>query len=541
MQKYHRHYSTRKTSQSSPIPGREQVMVKNRAGGYVFPVDDWTRLERFCVLGAEGGTYYCSEQKLVVENAQAVERCIQADGLRTVATILEISEGGRAPKNDAALFALAMCCGMGDLETRKTAFEVLPRVARISTHNFNFLTYVVSFRGWGRGLRDAESNWYNEKSVDQLAYQVVKYRQRGGWTHRDVLRLAHPVAVDEGHNEIFAWLTGKGEATHPLIQDFERVQNADTDREVVSILQDNESLPWETIPTQFLKSPRVWEALLPNLPMTAMIRNLGRMSSIELLQPMSDAARIIADKLRNQDYLRKARVHPLNLLVALKTYQQGHGMRGKLTWQPVAQIVDALDDAFYLSFGNVESTGKRTMLALDVSGSMTSSLAGMPLSCREGSSAMAMVTARTEPEHVFIIFSSAGESFMESDNDGGWGNSGVGTFDISPRERLDDIVSRTHGLLFGGTDCALPMIYAQQMGMEIDSFLIYTDNETWAGDIHPCQALTEYRQKSGIGAKLVTVGMTSDGFSIADPNDAGTLDCVGFSTSTPQLIADFVK
>ena len=50
------------------------------AGGYAFAVDDWTRLDRFLILGAEGGTYYASERTLTRENAQAVLRCLAADG-----------------------------------------------------------------------------------------------------------------------------------------------------------------------------------------------------------------------------------------------------------------------------------------------------------------------------------------------------------------------------------------------------------------------------------------------------------------------------
>lgn len=38
--------------------------------------------------------------------------------------------------------------------------------------------------------------------------------------------------------------------------------------------------------------------------------------------------------------------------------------------------------------------------------------------------------------------------------------------------------------------------------------------------------------------KLVVVGMVSNGFSIADPDDAGMLDVVGFDAAAPQVIAD---
>jgi 60 kDa SS-A/Ro ribonucleoprotein len=94
-------------------------------------------------------------------------------------------------------------------------------------------------------------------------------------------------------------------------------------------------------------------------------------------------------------------------------------------------------------------------------------------------------------------------------------------------------------LPMGGTDCALPMLYAMDQKLKVDVFCIYTDSETWAGEIQPVQALDQYRQKMGIPAKLVVVGMTSNGFSLADPSDSGMLDCVGFSTDTPTVISNF--
>jgi 60 kDa SS-A/Ro ribonucleoprotein len=40
---------------------------------------------------------------------------------------------------------------------------------------------------------------------------------------------------------------------------------------------------------------------------------------------------------------------------------------------------------------------------------------------------------------------------------------------------------------------------------------------------------------------MVVVAMVANEFSVADPNDAGQLDVVGFDTATPQLIADFAR
>jgi 60 kDa SS-A/Ro ribonucleoprotein len=262
------------------------------------------------------------------------------------------------------------------------------------------------------------------------------------------------------------------------------------------------------------------------------------MTEVGLLSPMStsDAERFVVSRLTDAEALRKARVHPLALLVALKTYAQGHGDKGKLKWNARQKIVDALDAAFYLSFKTLTPTGARTLLALDVSGSMTGpEIAGMPgITPRVGSAAMALVTAAVEPQHEIVAFTAGSHPSMHVGYP-----TGISPLAISPRMRLDDVMAKTTNLPFGGTDCALPMLWALENKVPVDVFCVYTDSETWAGKIHPVQALAKYRQKMGIGAKLVVIGMVSNGFTIADPNDAGMLDVVGFDTATPSIIADF--
>ncbi len=541
-------FNRKATPQSMPIPGAGQVA--NSAGGFSWALDDWKQLDRFLVLGTEGGTYYISERKLTIDNVKALTRCLQADGLRTVQRIVEISEAGRAPKNDPALFALALAASSDQADVRKAALSALPRVARTGTHLFHFMQFVDGQRGWGRSLRASVAAWYGDKSMDDLVYQSIKYRQRDGWTHRDALRLAHPKARSEVENAVYHWITqgwpDVGDEPHPdpqlvKIWAFEKHQLAKTEAEVTRLLAEY-ALPWEAVPSQWLASPRVWEVLLPHLPLTATLRNLGRLTSIGVLSWGAEDVGKVVERLTSAEALKAARLHPLAILTALKTYEQGHGDKGSLAWMPVLQIVEALDQAFYLSFGNVEPMGKRVMLALDVSGSMVGSrIAGMNLTAREGAAAMALVTANVEPNYLVTIFSSAGTRFMPSGGKGYDAPNGLSTFDISPSQRLDDVIRKTSNLPFGGTDCALPMRYALHQGLEVDVFCIYTDSETWAGAIHPAQALKQYRQQTSIPARLVVVGMTSNGFSIADPKDGGMLDVVGFDPATPQAIAEFAR
>jgi 60 kDa SS-A/Ro ribonucleoprotein len=540
-------FHRRHTPQSQPIPGSAQV--PNSAGGYAWPVDDWTRLDRFLILGAEGGTYYIAEQDLVKQNHDALVRCIKADGVRAVNRIVEISDSGRAPKNDPAIFALALAD--------------LPRVCRTGTHLFHFAEYANALRGWGRGLRTAVGRWYVERKPDNLALQVVKYQQRDRWAHGDLLRLAHPKAPSRDHEAVFRWIlsgaNGLGERTvtrrvkgeprvanyaavgelPPLISAFEQVKKASTTQEVVRLISELD-LPREAVPTQWLNETLVWDALLQRMPLTAMIRNLGKMTSIRLVQPFSDAAKLIVSKLGDGQGLKRARIHPLAVLIAEKVYAQGHGEKGSLTWKPVSKIVDALDAAFYATFGNVEPCGKPVLLALDVSGSMDGSkIAGSCLTAREASAAMALVTAATEPECEIIAFSASAAGGFGGMHGGG--ESGITRVTLSPRMRLDDVIQRIRAIPMGGTDCALPMVWARRNKLKVSGFITYTDSETWAGSIHPAQALRLYRDEFVSDAKAVVVGMTSNGFTLADPNDRGMLDVVGFDTTVPAVIADFAR
>src|SRR5438128_699625 len=195
------------------------------------------------------------------------------------------------------------------------------------------------------------------------------------------------------------------------------------------------------------------------MALTAMIRNLGKMTSLGLLAPFSDAKRLIVRKLRDEAALKRARIHPLVVLVAQKIYAQGHGDKGALKWSPVSGVVDALDEAFYVTFQNVAPCNQPVLLALDVSGSMACSMiAGSCISAREASAAMALITAATEPEFHIVGFS--GDMVPLS---------------ISPRMRLDGVLQRINGLPFDRTDCALPMLWAARNKLNVAGFISYTD------------------------------------------------------------------
>lgn len=527
-------FATRRTPQSRAADPRQ---VRNNAGGHTFQLTPEQRLRRFLTLGVDGGTYYVNARDLTADNAAAVLDLARADHDLLVSTIVDVSTRGAAPRPGPALFALAIAASHGEPGQRAAALDALPRVARTGTHLFAFARYVEQFRGWGRGLRRGVASWYTSKDADALAYQVVKYRQREGWSHRDLLRLSHPTSVDPATRAVFDWVAraATSESTPRLITGFLAANAPGAD--VPAVVREH-GLTWEMLPDTALNEPRVWDALLDvGVPQTALMRQLPRLTRLGMLPPMGGRTREIAAQLVDPGRLQRARVHPVNVLVAQRTYAAGQSVRGDSTWKPTRAIVDALDAAFYAAFGTVEPAGKRTMIGLDVSGSMVAPIAGMPLSCREASAALALVQLATEPEAAVYGFTSGPGAH-------GWGRrreAAMTSLSISPRQRLDNAIRVVSGLPFGATDCALPMRYAIDNGLDVDTFIVYTDSETWYGDEHPHQALRRYRDTTGIPARLIVAGMTSTHFTIADPTDPGMLDVAGFDTAAPTVIADFSR
>ena len=524
--------STRRTPQTQKASERQ---IPNAAGGYAFKVTDDVRIRRFLTLGTDGGTYYATEQDITQANAQVVLAAARDRAAWLTEEIVAISTAGRAPRQNPALFALAAAASLGDDAGRRAALDALPAVARTGTHLFLFARYVEQFRGWGRGLRRAVAGWYLDKDVDQLAYQAAKYRQREGWTHRDLLRLGHPKTSDAARRDLFTWITKGTLGEVPLINAFTQIQ-ATRDVEMwLAQIERGPGLSWEMFPDEALSEPRVWSALIEKgMPQTALIRQLPRLTRLGVLE--GETLRTVVAQLQDADRLAKGRVHPINVLVAQRTYASGRSARGTGEWTPVRQIIDVLDAAFYNAFRAVKPAGKRTLLALDVSGSMTSPVSGLPITCREASAALALVTMATEPDTTVVGFTSSGR--------GGWNwrqDTALTPLTISPRQRLDDAIRSISNLPFGGTDCSLPFTWATSQNLKFDTIVVYTDNETYAGASHPHQALQLYRDRMGLNTRLIVVGMTANDVSIADPTDPGMLDVAGFDSAVPNLIADFSR
>lgn len=526
------------TGQRVPVT---EDQVRNNAGGYVFPLDDWKRLDRFLILGSDSNTYYQTAKELTIENAQCVVRCIKADGIRAVNRIVEISDSGRAPKNDAALFALALCMSektSPSAEVRRYAADNSGKVARIGTHLFHLHQYLEQLRGWGRIMRRTFRSFYEEHPTERLAYQMAKYWQRDGTSHRDLLRLTHAKPDTEERLLLFKWAALRGsskeeakdykyEGDIPIILGYEAASGKPVPGDPVPDLIVKYRLPFEVLPTTWLNDKAVWEAIFDAgmLMPEALMRNLPKLTNLGIASPGGSRENQILSVFSDTERLKKARLHPFKLLTAMSVYSSGQGVRGGSQWTPNPAIVAVLEAAFYASFNWLEPTGKRILIGQDVSGSMAFLLQQFGnLSVAQAGGAIGMTFLRTEPWASIHGF--AGE-FRD--------------LGINRDDNLSQVLQKVQLKNFGTTDCALPMLYALKKEIEVDLFIVITDNETWAGNVHPFKALQQYRQQSKIEAKLTVLAMTASNFSIADPSDAGMLDVAGVDANVPEIVSSFAK
>lgn len=522
--------ASRPVPQSAPASDNQ---VPNAAGGYTFVVSDVNRLERFLILGTVGGTYYATEKDLTKDNVEFLVKFLKEDPNAYITTLVNVSQTGRAYRNSPAIFALALVFKHGTAEDKQLARVAFNQVIRTSTHLFEWAGYMEQLGGWSASRRKAAATWYQSKNPDSLAYQAVKYRQRDGWTHRDLFRLVHPKGVDTSVGNFILGKEHNGAEAPTVIRGFQLAQSAKDVRDVLDVLEQNNNLPWEALPTQFLREPDVWKKLFYNgqLEGQALLRNITRLARIGAFQDLKFAADYAA-KLTDSEMIARTRLHPVQYLNALVVHTDGqidrkrtHGwgiFRNK-DWETSPIIRDALDKGFYLAFKTIEPANKRTLIGLDVSGSMGAQAAvGSDLTAAQAGAAMAMVTARTEPMYAVYGFS------HEFRNLG-----------ISASDSLSDVLRKTERMSYGATDMSLPMQFAQQRNMQIDTFLVITDNETWYGNVHPHVALNNYRAALNIPAKLVVMGVSATQSTIGDVDDPGTLDVVGFDANAPKVVADF--
>jgi 60 kDa SS-A/Ro ribonucleoprotein len=547
-------------------------MERNSAGGYGFRMDDFACTYRFMILGTEGGSYYVREKQFTQDALKHVAKAVAADPRRVIDMAAQVLREGRAFKADPALFVLALCAAYkadkpadaDALAVRQHALGTAITTIRQSTQLFHFMKFVQDMRGWGRSVRNAFANWYISMPESKLAVQVSKYKNRDGVTHQDILRLAHPkwpalakaksrdyeraailqyavrpkdsIFADEESRVAMLESTGKSYKRTAALKQIaaaeELLHIESTSKKSVKYAVDlitEYELTHEMVSGELKNSPEVWAALAQHMPVTASLRSLAKMTAVGIVTPMSAVERTLIERFNDAEQIARSRVHPMQILIAIRQYEKGAGEKGSLVWKPSARIIEALNDAFPLSFGNVPRTGLRTNVSVDVSGSMWmashATVNGIDgWMSAEVAASMAFIHVMTESNLVFSTFHNTAD------------------FDSTINKRMSLSALREHFARIprGGTNTAAPFELLLRSGTDVDAVITYTDNQTWSGSRHVVQAHKQLQDKLGHAVKFINCATSAHSTTDTDPGNPNMLELVGFDASAPRAISEFV-
>jgi 60 kDa SS-A/Ro ribonucleoprotein len=584
-----------------PIRNRQDEMVQNHDGAYVFPITIWSRLRRWLVIGSET-TFYQSGVQLTKENAKNFFACLDTDWFRTLDEIVYVSYGTDQDKRSLgtdnkicvwALMQALLSVKFGPEREERFAYGYtaaqrvirgLPDfyyaidLIRDEPGAFNRVNSIKlgienGYKPAVETLRQLAVEWAtSDGTYNKLERQIIQFGSRtvskGGtpWSFGQAIQRLHPATPDPTVNVLFKYamwkdkrdgtvlsdmsdFTLRGEAgavihvdwqeAFPIIWAYEQLRTETSRKRVINLIHDNK-LPWEAVPDQWRDDKDVWTAMLPHMKLGALTRQLGLLTSKGIIEPVGQNINVVVEKLTSEHDVYRSRLHPLNWIKSLFYYQMGHSGDDV----PVAKRTTWKPNT---KVGAALTEGfYHTLKAVRPTGK-TRCLA---LDCSGSMTTFSIngipgFDARTAAAVMAMATLRAEKNAVmvgfasRGSGTAAWDRPHLELLDIRPTDRLEEVIGKIARVQAGFTHLSLPMQWAAENKYAFDSFEIYTDNEVNKGP-HPAQYLKDYRKKYGADVKLAVAAFTAANFTIADPKDRGMADFPGLSSDTPSLITEFV-
>ena len=461
----------------------------NREGypAYERPVEE--QYLQVLLTNTLGNTFYATGEELL-EEAEALHDRMVAEDPEFVARALPYARQ-KGYMRTQPIFGLAK------LARHPLFEEVFGRVVLTPKDLADFAVIVKALRGGegGRRIKRVAGRWL----VSNLnEYWAIKYGGKAaGYTLRDLFRVYHPVYSGGLRSPLVDYVLGRDADLPglPQIAAFERLKRATTDQEKVAAITEGR-LPHEVASAFAGKSPVVWSAIVPQMPILALVRHLA---TIERLGIADQHREYIEGKLTNPDAVRNSKILPFTFLKAFQQVRTG--------W-----IQDALRAAGDLSFANLPDLSGRVAVLVDRSGSMDgnpvriAALFGVALLRKAGLSGR------------LLLFDDRVEEFAVSARD-------------SILSQAEKITAR------GGTDLDKPMQVLLADCDRMETIIVITDEQQNAGSPF-LRRLAEYRQKVNPAVKTFVVNVAPYlRASVAPPEVENVYYIYGWSERVLDIIA----
>lgn len=434
-----------KSAVNSSVPA--SANSTNLAGGKSYALTNKQAVAQYAVTGTFNGTFYADASQHL-KTVQELLKNLDAEFIAKLAIYSRES----AFMKDMPAFLLATL-SVRDVELFKKTF---PRVVDNSKMLRNFVQImrsgVVGRKSLGSAPKKVIQAWFDSRTDEQLFADSVGNDP----SLVDVIKMAHVKSSTDSRNALFKYLMSfdgaAGEAALPsVIKEFEAFKLNPTALEAPKVsFQMLTSLPLTNAHWKKIAQDAKWQ-------MTRMNLNTFARHGVFQDSAMVDT---VATRLKNEKFIKDAKVFPYQLFAAFKNVEAGIPTK----------VVNSLQDAMEIAVDNVPSFGgKKVFVGVDISGSMTCAITG-----NRGTA-----TSKIACNEVAALLAAA---ILKSNED----NCEVFQFDTTckPMKSLnsrDSVMTNIKKIAFngGGTDCSSVIRYLNDHSSKGDLVVIISDNMSW--------------------------------------------------------------
>lgn len=496
-----------KTLAGKLLPKADAV---NEAGGRAYKLSPKAALAQYAVTGCLNNTFYADAE---TQLAKVIELSRQVDAVFIAQLALYARERGHMKDMPALLCAVL---AVKDVAMLKAVF---PRVIDNGRMLRNFVQMIRSGAVGRKSLGTAPKRLINEWLESRSDEAVFKDSVGQSPSLADVVKMIHPKPKTEARAALYGYFIGRdfnADALPALVRQFEQFKAG-------------ESLDVPKVPFQMLASlplgTKDWTEIARNAPWQMTRMNLNTFARHGVFE-QAGLAELIANRLRDEEAVKKARVFPYQLMSAFTNTDE----------KIPATVRDALQDAMEIAIGNVPKLTGKVYILPDVSGSMHSPATGYrkgatsKVRCIDVAALVAAAIVRRNPQAEVIPFSDD-----------------VVQVSLNSRDSVMTNAEKLASLPSGGTNCSAPLRELNRRKATGDLVIYVSDNESWVDGgtrgylAERATATTEqwaqFRQRNR-QARLVCIDIQPNATTQAQER-ADILNIGGFSDQVFDVIAEF--
>ena len=481
----------------------------NEAGGIAYTLTPKQQLAQLAATGCLNNTYYADAQSQLDQVLKLAE---SLDAEFIAKTAVYARQKGFMKDMPALLLAVL---AQKDVNMLARVFDQVVDNGKMLRNFAQIIrSGAVGRKSFGNRPKKLMQTWLLTATEKQLLNAAIGNSP----SLADVVKMVHPKPREAWRAAWFAWLIGKPydrEALPPITRAFEDYKQS-REGELPNV-------PFQMLTALDLNSGD-WAQIARNGSWQQVRQNLNTFLRHEVFAK-SKNIKMVAEKLRDETAIARARVLPYQLLTAYQATSE----------QMPFEIREALQDAMETAVQNVPVIQGKVVVCPDVSGSMHSPATGYCGSastktrCIDIAALVSAAMLRTNPQARVIPFEQITVNVK-----------------LNPRDSIMTNAEKLANVGGGGTACSAPLAMLNREKAEVDLVVIVSDNESWADDSQQWGATTSLMKEWNIlkrrcpEAKLVCLDIQPYTKAQAR-NRQDILNIGGFSDQVFSLIGSFAE